>query len=83
MYSLHRSVGVSNFNSHHIEGLKAAGCPLPSVNQIELHPMFHQQDIVAYCRKNGVAVMGYAPLAKARKGFDHPLLTKISKRYDI
>ena len=34
------------------------------VNQIELHPWQRKEDIVEYCRKNGIAVMGYSPLTK-------------------
>ena len=60
-----RSVGVSNFNVHHLEGLRLAGRPTPdpAVNQIELHPFFHQQTIVDYCLEHGIAVNGYCPLA--------------------
>lgn len=75
-----RSVGVSNFASHHLEGIKKAGRPLPAVNQIELHPFYHKDDIVRWCRENGVALMGYCPLAKARK-IEDPGLCQIAKKY--
>ena len=61
-----RSVGVSNFGIHHLEGLKAAGLPAPSVNQVELHPWQNQlkRPLVEYCQNNNIAVMGYCPLAR-------------------
>ena len=62
-----RSVGVSNFGVQHLEGLRKAGRPAPSVNQIELHPLKQQQHIVDYCRQHGTTVMGYSPLAKAHR----------------
>ena len=34
------------------------------VNQIELHPWQRKEDIVEYCKKNDIAVMGYSPLTK-------------------
>jgi len=74
-----RSVGVSNFGIHHLEGLKEAGLPTPSVNQIELHPFYRLSPLVEYCRKNGIAVMGYSPIAQAKK-MDDPDLLRISKR---
>jgi len=60
---------------HHLEGLKKAGLPLPSVNQIELHPWQQKKDIVNYCRENGIAVMGYSPLTKGQKLSDSTLKT--------
>ncbi|ELU12777.1 hypothetical protein CAPTEDRAFT_102231 [Capitella teleta] len=76
-----RSVGVSNFGIQHIEGLIAAGCPLPSVNQIELNTYFRQKEIVDYCRKKNIAVMGFSPLAKAKKGFENEVITSIANKH--
>ena len=59
-----KSVGVSNFGVHHLEGLKAAGLPPPSCNQIELHVFLQQPEIVGYCRAAGIAVTAYSPLGK-------------------
>ncbi|XP_064597625.1 uncharacterized oxidoreductase YtbE-like isoform X2 [Liolophura sinensis] len=75
-----RSCGVSNYGIQHLEGLKTAGLPTPSVNQIELHPWQHKSEVVKYCRENGIAVMGYSPLAKGQR-FSEPILTKLSERY--
>ncbi|XP_033728635.1 glyoxal reductase-like isoform X2 [Pecten maximus] len=74
-----RSVGVSNFGVQHLEGLRKAGLPTPSVNQIELHPWQQKTEIVDYCRKNGITVMGYSPLTKGQKLLDKTLL-EIAKR---
>ncbi|KAK3082668.1 hypothetical protein FSP39_002245 [Pinctada imbricata] len=76
-----RSVGVSNYGIHHFEGLKDAGLPTPSVNQIELHPWQQKRDIVKYCRENGIAVMGHCPIAKGQKLKD-PTLGKIAQKYN-
>jgi len=79
--SLCRSVGVSNFGVHHLEGLRKAGRPTPSVNQIELHTQMRRQDIVDYCRQHGIAVMGYSPLAKGQRMNDKKSAAVASK-YD-
>jgi len=75
-----RSVGVSNFGVQHLEGLREAGLPAPSVNQFELHPFSRLAHIVEYCRKTGTAVMGYSPIAQGKK-MDDPDLIRISQRY--
>jgi len=61
------SYGVSNFGVAHLKALKATGLPNPAVNQIELHPMLQQKDIVTYCQKEGIAIQAYSPLARASK----------------
>lgn len=61
---LTRAVGVSNFGIEQLQGLKDAGLEMPEVNQIELHIWLQQKEVVEWCRKENIAVMGYCPLAK-------------------
>ncbi|CAD5111268.1 DgyrCDS591 [Dimorphilus gyrociliatus] len=75
-----RSVGVSNFGIQHLEALEKAGRPLPSVNQIELHPFQRKEKIVKYCKEKGITVMGYSPLSKG-KSLDKPMLSEMSAKY--
>lgn len=75
----YRSVGVSNFEIQHLEGLKEAGLPTPSVNQIELHPFQRRDRLVHYCKDHDIAIMGYSPLARALK-FDDPDLIDLAKK---
>mmetsp|Transcript_43974 Transcript_43974/g.86013 ORF Transcript_43974/g.86013 Transcript_43974/m.86013 type:complete len:290 (-) Transcript_43974:109-978(-) len=72
-----RTVGVSNFGVAQLEGLRKAGLPSPAVNQIELHPWLQQKELVAYCRKHSIAVMGYCPLARCKQ-FGKTKLAKIA-----
>ena len=58
-----RAIGVSNFTIRHLEALKkTARIWPPAVNQIELHPYNPQTELVAFCRKEGIAVQAYASL---------------------
>jgi len=75
-----RSIGVSNFGIHHIEGLEKEGLPLPSVNQIELHPWCQQTDIVEFCQKKGIAIEAYSPLVKGQRLQDSTVVS-MGKRY--
>lgn len=58
-----REVGVSNWNISHINEIKAAGLPLPAVNQIEIHPLCTQQPLIEYLRRHGVVPIAYSSLA--------------------
>ena len=57
-----RSVGVSNFNRHHLEEIKSAGLAAPDTNQIELHPWSQKPELVEYMADNGIAPIAYSSL---------------------
>jgi diketogulonate reductase-like aldo/keto reductase len=74
-----RTVGVSNYNIHHLEEIKAAGFEMPSVNQIELHPLCQQRPIVEYCQKHGIVIQAYCPII--RGSFNHGTLPQIAEMH--
>ena len=49
-----KSIGVCNFLPEHIEKLEKETGVLPTVNQIELHPYFNQQDMIEYHNRKGI-----------------------------
>lgn len=57
-----RAIGVSNFSIKHIEALKTAGLPLPSANQIELHPWSQKPELVRYLEDNAITAIAYSSL---------------------
>jgi diketogulonate reductase-like aldo/keto reductase len=75
-----KSIGVSNFNVHHLEGLKKAFPDhIPSVNQFELHPFLDREDVISYCQREGIIVESYSPVTKGKKLGD-PTLVRIGKK---
>jgi len=75
-----RSVGVSNYNVHHIEEIKNAGYEMPCVNQIELHPLCQQTEIVKYCNKNNIVVQAYCPIIRGK--MDNLVITTLATKYN-
>lgn len=61
-----KAVGVSNMGAEQIAALQAAGCELPEVNQFELHCFNQQRELVDYCRREGIVVMSFCPLARCK-----------------
>lgn len=59
-----KSIGVSNFEIHHLEELFQVSGIVPAVNQIEYHPLWNQSELCNYCQSRGIAVQAYAPLAR-------------------
>jgi len=82
---LTRSIGVSNFNEHHIDQLMKDGAHiLPMVNQIEASVYKQYDTIREYCKKQGIAIMAYSPLGLGMKSLlNDPILTSIAKSNDV
>ncbi|PFH53851.1 hypothetical protein AMATHDRAFT_73257 [Amanita thiersii Skay4041] len=75
-----RTVGVSNYNVHHLEEIKKAGYEMPAVNQIELHPLCQQKPIVDYCRANNIVVQAYCPII--RGNMNHSVIQELAVKHD-
>ena len=59
-----RSIGVSNFQTEHLERLAAESEVVPAVNQIELHPYFQNREVAAYGEEHGIATEAWSPIAQ-------------------
>lgn len=57
-----RAIGVSNFEQNHLEDIFALKSLMPSINQVEFHPYWHEDDLVAYCAEYNITFNGYSPL---------------------
>lgn len=75
-----KHLGVSNFLERHIEFLEADKDCIPEINQIEIHPLFHQRGLSEWCRINGILVEGWSPLARGR-ALNNNYISKLSKKY--
>ncbi|KAF8638077.1 hypothetical protein AX16_010709 [Volvariella volvacea WC 439] len=75
-----KSVGVSNYGLHHLEEIRNAGLEMPTVNQIELHPLCQQKPIVAYCREHNIVVQAYCPIL--RGDMNYRPIQDLAKKYD-
>lgn len=62
MKGLTKHIGVSNFNIPKLELLMEKAIIKPELNQVELHPFFQQNDLLAYCKSNGILVTAFSPL---------------------
>lgn len=76
-----RSIGVSNFQVAHLNRLADETDTVPSVNQIELHPYFGNDEVRAYGREHGIATEAWAPIAQG-KVLDDPVINRIAESRD-
>lgn len=74
-------IGVSNYRIEDIERAEESiDVPLYA-NQIELHPLLQQRELVEFLRDRGMYVVAYAPVAQG-KVFDVPELVDIADKHD-
>ncbi len=74
-----KSIGVSNFEPHHLQDL-LDNCELPpAVNQVEIHPYFADEGPVKFCEANGIALQAWSPLGRGPVIAD-PTIGEIAKR---
>ena len=77
-----RAIGVCNFYPNRLADLCETVTVQPSVNQIELHPFFQQENALALMKQYGVHPEAWGPFAEGKHGiFSHPVLTAIGRKY--
>ncbi|ORW93063.1 oxidoreductase [Mycobacterium sp. IEC1808] len=72
-----RSIGVSNFQVEHLERLAAETETVPSVNQIEVHPYFTNEQVRGYGRDHGIVTEAWSPIAQG-KVLGDPVINRIA-----
>lgn len=70
---LARHIGISNFTVPLIEQAVTLSAEPLVTNQIEWHPYLDQSKVVAACRRHGLSVTAYSPIARGRAAGDKEL----------
>ncbi len=76
-----KSIGVCNFQTHHLEDLLQSCNIVPAVNQVELHPNLTQLELQEYCKGYDIQLEAWSPLAKGTI-LSHPLLESLANKYN-
>jgi 2,5-diketo-D-gluconate reductase A len=77
-----RSIGVSNFNRHHLDDLLSYAKIRPAVNQIEVHPLMTQEENIAYNQSHGIQVEAWGPFGQGDLDvIRHPFLQSLAAKY--
>jgi 2,5-diketo-D-gluconate reductase A len=74
-----RSIGLSNFQPHHIDRLLAETDVVPAVNQIEVHPYLTQDNVRDFCVQYQIVTEAWSPIAQG-KVLDDPVIGAVAGR---
>ena len=56
------AIGVSNFEKNHLDDIIMMNGMIPSVNQVEYHPYWHEDYLLEYCKSKNITFNSYSPL---------------------
>lgn len=88
-----RSIGVSNFQEHHLQKIFETGEVKPHVNQLECNPYHTVRPLRLFCQDNGIRVVNWFPLGGPREPLvpypvndfkvllEDPVLSEIGAKY--
>ncbi|QQK74965.1 aldo/keto reductase [Salicibibacter cibarius] len=79
-WGLIRSIGVCNFLPEHMERLEKETGILPSINQVELHPFFNQDEQRKWHEAHGVVTESWSPLMRMDAILSNDTIKKIADK---
>jgi 2,5-diketo-D-gluconate reductase A len=78
-----RSIGVSNFTAEHLDRIIDETGVAPSVNQIEVHPLFPQQEMRRANEERGIRTESWSPLGKRQAPLSEPAVQAAAEAHGV
>ena len=76
-----RAIGVSNFQTEHLQRLLDETDTVPAINQVELHPYLVQAELRAFDQAHGIVTEAWSPLARGGSLLADPTLVELGQKY--
>ena len=79
-----KAFGICNVKKEDIEQIYQKTGVFPDIVQIEVHPYFANEELIAFCRKNKIIVEARSPFAHGdvmEEWKNHPVLKRLAGRY--
>ncbi len=91
---LAKHIGVSNFSIKKLKDLLGKARFHPEVNQVELHPLLQQNNLLDFCNENKIVLTAYSPLGSGDRSeqmkaanepslFEIPMIQKIAEKHHV
>ncbi|OIM40590.1 aldo/keto reductase, partial [Oenococcus oeni] len=76
-----RSIGVSNFLPEHLDRIINESGVTPAVNQIEVHPYWVQEDMLAANKSCGIVSEAWSPLGRGSAALKEDIIKNLADKY--
>lgn len=80
-WGLVRSIGVSNFLPEHLDRIIRETGVTPSLNQVEMHPFFNQEEQRRVHKEHNIQTQSWSPLARAADILSNETMSKIAENH--
>jgi len=78
-----KAIGVSNFHKVHFDELFKIAKIIPTINQIESHPLLANQELIDYCHDKRIAISAWSPLGGTGGNLmENTALKELAKKYN-
>jgi len=77
------SIGVCNFQEHHLADVIEATGVAPVINQVELHPYFQQRELRVAHARTGVVTQSWSPLGQGGELLADPVIVDIADAHGV
>lgn len=78
-----KALGVANCHQHHLEEILKICTVPPMVNEVEVHPLFSQKPLKAFCDSKNIRMEAYTPLARNDERLRrNKILLGLAKKYN-
>ncbi|CAN3377091.1 hypothetical protein DIURU_002092 [Diutina rugosa] len=81
-----RAIGVSNMSISNLEKLLSAPSTkvVPVVNQVELHPLLPQPNLLKWCQDHKIYLEAYSPLGSTDSPLlSNPTIVELAEKYQV
>jgi alcohol dehydrogenase (NADP+) len=89
-----KHIGVSNFSIKKLDQLLSSVQVTPEVNQVELHPLLQQNELLDFCTTHNILLTAYSPLGSGDRSsqmkahnepslFELPLIKEIAQKHEV
>eukprot|EP01113_Clastostelium_recurvatum_P046061 TRINITY_DN8017_c0_g1_i3.p1 TRINITY_DN8017_c0_g1~~TRINITY_DN8017_c0_g1_i3.p1 ORF type:complete len:395 (+),score=83.42 TRINITY_DN8017_c0_g1_i3:22-1206(+) len=91
-----RAIGVSNYEVNHLLEIMNLKSLIPSVNQVEFHPYWHEDQLLYFCQQHNITFNSYSPIGAPDHAVTlgpswnaipdlrtHPNVTQIAQKHNM
>ena len=77
-----KNIGISNFTPEQVEKAIEIAPKHIITNQVEMHPLLQQEELLKKCREHDITLVAYSPLARG-KVFEIEELQEIAEKHGV